>query len=215
MSRRTVRLYARAASPADLLHGQWTDRASKLDPFKEYLRQRLAEGCLNIAALHREIADLGFRGSYGAVRDYIGPRRPAARTAPAPPPGVRKVTGWIMTAPDHLEETDAVALKTIRARCPELDGLVGYVRRFASMASDLDGHLLDAWIITTQLSGLPPLASFARGLLADYDAVRNGLSLPFSSGACEGNVNRIKYLKRQMYGRANLDLLRIRIIHDH
>lgn len=89
----------------------------------------------------------------------------------------------------HLEETDAVTLKTIRNRCPEIDGLVGYVRRFASMAADLDGHLLDAWIVTTPISGLPPLASFARGLLADYDAVRNGLSLPFSSGAYEGNVN--------------------------
>ncbi|MFL6115227.1 MAG: transposase, partial [Catenulispora sp.] len=150
-----------------------------------------------------------------AVRDYIQPRRSAARTAPASTPGVRKVTGWIMTAPDRLEETDAVALKAIRVRCAELNSLVGYVRRFASMVADLDGHLLDTWIITTQISGLPPLASFARGLLADYDAVHNGLSLPFSSGACEGNVNRIKMIKRQMYGRANLDLLRARVIHDH
>jgi hypothetical protein len=139
MSRRTVRLYARAASPTDLLHGQWTNRSSMLDPFKEYLYQRLAEGCLNIAALHREITDLGFRGSYGVVRDYIQPRRPTARTAPAPTPGVRKVAGWIMTAPECLDETDAVTLKAIRARCPELDGLVGYVRRFQSMASNLDG----------------------------------------------------------------------------
>lgn len=83
------------------------------------------------------------------------------------------------------------------------------------MAVDLDGHLLDAWIVTTQVSGLPPLASFARGLLDDYDAVLNGLSLPFNSGTCEGTVNRIKYLKRQMYGRANLDLLRKRIVNPN
>ncbi|GIH08883.1 hypothetical protein Rhe02_69500 [Rhizocola hellebori] len=56
------------------------------------------------------------------------------------------------------------------------------------------------------------LHTFARGIRQDYAAVRNGLSLPHSSGACEGNVNRLKSLKRQMFGRANFDLLRKRVL---
>jgi transposase len=81
------------------------------------------------------------------------------------------------------------------------------------MMVNLDGHLLDDWITAAQSMDLAPLRSFARGLLSDYDAVRNGLSLPHSSGAVEGHVNRIKMLKRQMCGRANFDLLRKRVLY--
>lgn len=66
---------------------------------------------------------------------------------------------------------------------------------------------------TVEADDLPHLHRFVRGLRADYDAVRNGLTLPHSSGAVEGNVNRIKMIKRQMYGRAKFDLLRKRILH--
>ena len=61
-------------------------------------------------------------------------------------------------------------------------------------------------------SGVPQLAGFAAGLVKDYDAVRNGLTLPYSSGAVEGNVCRLKAINRQMYGRANFDLLRLRVV---
>jgi transposase len=216
MKNSTVRKYAAATDPAELLVGLVNrTRNSPLDPFKPYLHQRLAEGCTKGAALHRELAALGYTGSYGAVRDYLQHRRPELAKIPDPPPPVRTATAWIMSSPDWLDENDQVRLKTILARSPELDMLAGHVRDFAKMMVNLDGYLLDDWIIAARASGLPPLTSFARGLLADHDAVRNGLTLPWSSGACEGNVNRIKMIKRQMYGRANLDLLRIRVIHDH
>ena len=80
------------------------------------------------------------------------------------------------------------------------------------MMANLEGHLLDEWIANAQASGLASLAAFARGFIADYDAVRNGLSLPHSSGAVEGNVGRLKTIKRTMYGRANFDLLRVRVL---
>ena len=57
--------------------------------------------------------------------------------------------------------------------------------------------------------------SFVRGVLADYDAVRAGLTLHHNSGPVEGNVNRIKMIKRKLYGRANFDLLRTRVLHAH
>ncbi|MER5324172.1 transposase [Streptosporangium roseum] len=76
-----------------------------------------------------------------------------------------------------------------------------------------DGHLLDEWIAATTAGDSPHLASFANGLRRDHAALAAGLTLPYSSGAVEGAVNKIKFLKRQMFGRANLDLLRIRVLH--
>lgn len=95
IGRGTVRRYARAATPQDLLHDQWQSRTSMLDPYKPHLHQRLAEGRISITALHREITALGFQGSYGTVRDYLSPRMPDAASTPmpAPAPTVRTVTG--------------------------------------------------------------------------------------------------------------------------
>jgi transposase len=73
--------------------------------------------------------------------------------------------------------------------------------------SGLRGDRLDGWIAAVEADDLPGLHSFATGVRRDYQAVVNGLTLPYSSGAVEGNVNRIKMLKRQMYGRASFDLL--------
>jgi transposase len=72
--------------------------------------------------------------------------------------------------------------------------------------------LLEPWMTAAIATGEPALRSFVTGLKADQDAVANGLSLPWSSGAVEGHVNRIKMLKRQMHGRASPDLLRLRVL---
>jgi transposase len=81
------------------------------------------------------------------------------------------------------------------------------------MLTGRHGDRLDSWMTAVEADDLPQLHRFDRGLKSDYDAVRNGLTLPHSSGAGEGNVNRIKMIKRQMYGRANFDLLRKRTLH--
>ena len=72
-----------------------------------------------------------------------------------------------------------------------------------------------SWMAAVRADDLPQLHRFVRGLETDHDAVRNGLTLTYSSGAVEGHVNRIKMLKRQMYGRAGFDLLRKRILLSH
>ena len=80
------------------------------------------------------------------------------------------------------------------------------------MLTGRHGERLDAWIHAVQSDDQPDLHSFAAGLQRDYDAVRNGLTLSYSSGAVEGTVNKIKMSKRQMFGRAKLDLLRKRVL---
>ncbi len=117
-----------------------------------------------------------------------------------------------MTHPEHLREADADKLHRLRERDAELDRLTGHVSEFAAMMTGRHGDRLEDWISDAEQDPLAPLASFARNLRRDLDAVRNGLTLPYSSGAVEGNVNRLKMLKRQMFGRASLDLLRKRVL---
>jgi transposase len=77
------------------------------------------------------------------------------------------------------------------------------------------GHRLGEWLACAKQADLPGINRFVNGVISDLDAVTAGLSLPFSSGPVEGNVNRIKMLKRQMYGRASFDLLRKRVLLAH
>ncbi len=105
-----------------------------------------------------------------------------------------------------------VALKQVLASCPHLDATATHVATFAEILTGRHGDRLDSWMASVDADDLPHLHRFVTGLRRDYQAVRNGLTLPHSSGSVEGNVNRIKMIKRQMYGRANFDLLRKRIL---
>jgi transposase len=105
-----------------------------------------------------------------------------------------------------------VRFKEVLARCPYLAAATAHVVAFAEMLVGLHGDRLDTWIGKVDADDLPDLHSFTTGLRRDHQAVTNGLTLPYSSGPVEGNVNRIKMLKRQMYGRAKFDLLRKRIL---
>ena len=87
-----------------------------------------------------------------------------------------------------------------------------HVTGFAKILTGRRGEQLDAWIARASAGDQPDLRSFITGLKRDYQAVLNGLTLPYSSGKVEGNVNKIKMLRRQMYGRARFDLLRKRVL---
>jgi transposase len=114
-----------------------------------------------------------------------------------------------MTRPDRLADADKASLDVILAASPELAAVTASVRDFAVIMNERRGQkLLEPWMTAALAAGEPALRSFVTGLRADQDAVTNGLSLPWSSGAVEGHVNR-KMLKRQMYGRASPDLLPI------
>ncbi|HZR49209.1 MAG TPA: transposase, partial [Streptosporangiaceae bacterium] len=103
-------------------------------------------------------------------------------------------------------------LSQIRGRCSHLDALAGHVTEFAKILTGLHGDRLDDWITAVETDDQPDLHSFANGIRRDHDAVVNGLTMPWSSGVVEGNVNRLKMIKRQMYGRATFELLRKRVL---
>jgi transposase len=209
----TVQRYARAATWQELADGRWQGpRPSKLDPFKPCLDQHAGEGHGSFTRLFREIRALGYDGSYSVVRDYLCQIRPAKAPLPQVPPTVRDVTGWLTRHPDSLAEDDKPRLNAILDRCPELRAASGQVRAFAAMLTQLTGQNLPQWITAARDAALPGISSFAQGLEQDLDAVTNGLTMPWSSGPVEGRVNHIKMIKRQMFGRAGLPLLRKRVL---
>jgi len=157
---------------------------------------------------------MGYRGSDKTVRRYLQPFR-ATLTAPPPkptPPTVRAVTSWLTRRPEDLTESQTLRLKNILARSPALQTTRDLVRGFAEMLTQRQGHDLPAWMDRVEQVGSAALRSFVAGLRTDLEAVTAGLTLHWSSGQVEGTINRIKMLKRQMYGRAGLDLLRKRVL---
>ena len=117
-----------------------------------------------------------------------------------------------VSRPEFGGDLDQLQLKQVLARRPELDAAHTCVRAFAAMMDAHDGDLLDRWNQKAEATGLAPLGSFAHGLRQDHDAVAAGVSLSWNSGPVEGHVNRIKMIKRQMFGRASFSLLRKRIL---
>ena len=214
LAKETVRRFYRAATADELLAKVRDGRPSLLDDYKPYLHQRWNEGCTNVRQLHAELKERGYKGGYGTIRDYVLPFREAGAAPPAVPgpPKARDLASWILTDPDNLDDDEKDKLAQARERCPHLDALAGHVTEFAKILTGLHGDRLDDWITAVEADDQPDLHSFARGLKHDHDAVLNGLTMPWSSGVVEGNVNRLKMIKRQMYGRATFGLLRKRVL---
>ncbi|MET9378847.1 ISL3 family transposase [Streptomyces sp. NPDC002992] len=208
-----VRRYARTAHVDELLV-KVTQRRALLDDYKPYIYQRFAQGCRNASQLFREIRDQGFPGDRSVVNSYVRLLKQGTITEPPPPalPKPRRALRWITTRPEHLRPEESVGLKEVRAACPELDATVEHVRAFGSLLHEHRGEDLHNWIERVGRDDLPALRQFADGLRRDRGAVVAGLSSTWSSGQVEGQVTRVKLLKRAGYGRANLDLLRTRIL---
>ncbi|GAA4989936.1 hypothetical protein GCM10023205_71470 [Yinghuangia aomiensis] len=212
MGSTTVQRLAGAAAPEDLFTGQWQNRTSVLDPFKPYLDNRWDDGCTNAWKLWEEIVPLGYPGSYQRVRAYLRRKRTSPGPVTARPPAPRIVASWILRHPEALTEGEQINLKAVRAHCPELDALTTHVRTFADMLTERRSEELPTWLDAVRRDNLPSLHTLAAGIDRDRDAVIAGLTLHWNSGVVEGHVNRIKMLKRQMFGRAGFSLLRKRIL---
>ncbi|MFE9046488.1 ISL3 family transposase, partial [Streptomyces sp. NPDC007818] len=209
----SVRRYAQTAN-ADELLVKVTQRRTLLDDYKPYIYQRFVQGCRNASQRHREVREQGFPGDRSVVNSYVRLLKQGSITTPPSPalPKPRRALRWIMTRPEHLRPEEAVGLKEVREACPELNATVEHVRGFGSLMRERRGEDLEGWIDQVGTHDLPALQQFAGGLLRDWDAVVAGLSSTWSSGQVEGQVTRVKLLKRAGYGRAKLDLLRTRIL---
>jgi transposase len=118
-----------------------------------------------------------------------------------------------MRDPENLSDKECLRLKEILARCPELEATRRHVGSFACMVRNLSGDRLPDWMDHVHDDNLPALHSFVNGVRQDPAAVIAGLTLPWSNGPTEGTVNKVKLLKRMMFGRAGFPLPRKRIVN--
>ena len=216
VGRKTVRRWLRAGHAPTWRHA---DRGrSILDPFRDYLEMRWAAGYRNGTGLWREIRERGFTGQSGIVRQWATRQRrqdPAVdRAAPAKPPKAqpptpRKAARLLMSEPDKLSEDDRRFVTTLLELSPPIARAVDLARAFSTMIKQSLADQLDGWIAAAETGGFK---GFAGSLRQDRDAVHAALTRPWSTGPVEGQINRLKVIKRTMYGRAGFDLLRHRVL---
>jgi transposase len=187
-------------------------RMSSLEPWLARLDEEWTAGCRNGVELWRRLKTAGFKGSLRVVTEWATRRR---RSEAAPSWGPRKcpssrVIARMMTiARDQLSKDDAVTIATIEAAVPALVTARDLFDRFQAMIRQRKSVDLHPWL---QDAASSLLASFANGLQTDGSAVAAALVEPWSNGQTEGQITKLKLVKRQMYGRAKLDLLRARLL---
>lgn len=221
-----------------LAHGSFPEarqrrrRPSLIDPYERYVRKWWQEGNRNGLQLYRELRAQGYRGSFKAVYRYLERLRTPQRHSLGPSPSKRQrrkevlasptplenfsaqhATWLFVSKPERLDQTQRSELALIRQASPSAETAYCLAQAFMKMIWEHTGQQLDDWLREAEVSRLPEFTSFAKGIQQDKAAVLAGLSLPWSQGPLEGHVNRLKLIKRSMYGRAKLPLLRARVLH--
>jgi transposase len=191
-------------------------RGGVLAPHAAFLDRRWAEGCHNAAQLWRELVALGFSGRPGTVRKWAGQRR---ATEPHPAralasvwqlPSRRRVAHLLMADAATLGEAEHTFVTRVLDAEPNLAEALAVAKRLHRvLRRDASETLTDVLAAAEGTS----LAHFAAQLQRDAEAVQAALELPWTTSPAEGQISRIKMLKRTMYGRAGFDLLRARVLH--
>ena len=207
--RKTIRGWLRAGK-APL----WSKppRGSALASHEDYLKGRWAEGCRNAALLWREVVTRGFSGRSGVVRRWAETRRKKDSSKPA---GGKVLSGFqlarlLMANPDVLLEAERRFVAHLLDQVPSVADAITIAKRLNGLlrrkTADSLPHILDAAITT-------PLKDFAAGIRRDIGAIQAARDLPWTTSPVEGQISRLKMLKRTMYGRAGFQLLRARVLH--
>lgn len=231
MDIKTVRKYAYAEGFPERMR---QPGPSILDPYLDYLNRRHQAGCENASQLWREIKRQGFAGSNRQVLKWMLEKRLAP--APTTPgrylesvraekktaatlaagttlglPSAKQLAWLFVRDPSVLQSKDAPTLAHV-LQDVEVAQVHKAVRTFVDMVRHKQPEVLDTWLEACAESSAKALRTFAAGIKQDYQAVRSALALPWSNAQTEGQVTRLKFIKRQMYGRANFDLLRQRVL---
>ena len=220
LSRRSVFRYLRRETcPAWDLRGS---RRSRLDGYREWIDARLAEGFINVADLHRQLTERGFKGSYGSVYAFVmkrlgaaGKQRERLNAADPPvprPPSARQLSFEWARRPEKRKPAEQARLDAIRGCSVELAAALDLADGFAELIRKQSSETLGEWLARGEAGSDPDLRRFAEGIRRDEAAVYAAVTETWSNGPVEGHVNRLKMIKRQMYGRAGFVLLRARVL---
>jgi transposase len=222
INRRTVRRYLGADQGLDPRVGRCLH-----EPYLPYLLQRWTEGCHNGTQLWREIRAQGYPGArstliplFVQLRKLQGipprQRRPptAQRTTliASQPVRLRSIVFAFLARPETLDLDEQRYLDTLCAHHAGLAAEYRLTQAFVALLHTRQGGALSAWATAATAEGLPHLRAFAAGLRQDWAAVEAGFTLPWNNGRSEGLINRLKMIKRSMFGRAGFALLRHRVL---
>jgi transposase len=201
---------------------------SLLNPYKEYLLKHWNMGCREARRLFREIQRKGYTGSYATVARYAsrlrqaqglrpwewrpGARLPTVIESFQRPLTTRRATSLVLQRSEKRQPEDEQLITRIKAQHIEMATTIELARDFAEIVRQRQPGRFDGWLAWAADSAISALQRFAKELRDDYEAVKAGMTLPWSNGPVEGHINRLKMLKRQMYGRAGLDLLSRRFL---
>lgn len=202
-------------------------RGSALNKYLCYIHRRWAEGCNNATQIWREIGEQGYKGEEAMVRRYVGRLRERLKELSAKEqikiekldtafrtPSPRGAAWMLLKEEKDLKEDERGFIEQLMRLCPDINKAKDLVQRFQSMIRQREVDDLDGWIEAARASQVKELVGFADGLKKDQEAVRGSLQYEWSNGQVEGQVNRLKLIKRQMYGRAKFDLLKARVLHS-
>ena len=213
-------------------------RGSILNQYKAYIFQRWQQGCRNSVQLYDEIKTRGYSGSTSLLRNFLASLRKkhveagsaevltfdaSTQTieipADLPPlPCVKRRmsstrASWlIVSQEDVLDEKQRKYVEQIRRGHPDLEMAYQLGQGFVMMLAERRGGDLDSWLTQAEHSGLPEFRKMAKGIRLDYAAVKAAFSSEWSQGQVEAQVNCLKLQKRIVFGRANFDLLRLRVL---
>jgi transposase len=228
ISRQSVYAYLKMKEPPARTR---IHRQSKplIDPYKDYLIQRWNEGCRNAQQVYREIREQGYTGSDQPIVRFFAQFRkkkdarkfkqvdPSKETPVQPPPKrpptASQVAHWITFKEEQRLAWQQSYLTQLCEKDPQIAQTSELIQEFTTMLRERGGERLDEWLERVEKQGIAELQSFAQGLKKDYEAVKAGLTLSWSNGQTEGQVHRLKLIKRQMYGRGSFTLLRKRVLH--
>ncbi len=229
LSRVTVRKYLRA--PTCPTRAPRRTQIGVLSAFDTHLRSRWGQGCHDAKALWAELRALGFRGSYRTVQRHVqawplphdSPRprgrprmaRPAEGPAPTPPPkppSPRVALWWLLLPPAQLTPEQGAFVAHLTKHCAAVRAAQELAVDFGRIVSTREVDALQPWLARAAASEHGEFRDFVVGLRRDQAAVEAAVREPWSNGQTEGQVNKIKMLKRQMYGRASVGLLRQRLL---
>jgi transposase len=215
LHRRTV---ARYQAHDELPRHTAPQNTSKAFGFLPYVQQRLNDENYTLKQVFHEIQSMGFSGSYVSLwraARHFSPmdRRKSKPQAPPPPFSPRQAMWLLVRSEEQLDHEQVLWRETLLQHSSQAARAYPLAQRFVQMVKQRQPEALDAWLSDALRSEVPQLIQFAKGVQQDYAAVKAALEFPWSSGQTEGQITRLKLIKRQMYGRAKFDLLRLRVLH--
>jgi transposase len=219
MGHRRVRHFVRASPFPEW--GKPARTKSALDPYRTYLQERWHQGCQQTGPLWHELQARGFTGSHMMVYRWIQLQRDPSASVHAPrqnsthkisPSMAPRHLAWLfLRDPERLEKQEKQMLSLMR-KAQDIDQFYALIQQFVTLVRDHNATPLDSWLLNCQMSGISDLVTFAQGLEKEGSALHAAVTLPYSNGPVEGNITKLKYIKRSMYGRGSFPLLRQKVL---